>query len=432
MFELKNKKVLVLGMGDSGVAASGLLRNRGADVMVSDGEETPHIRERANILEQQGIKCEIGGHSKEFFEGAELVVVSPGIDITRVGVQDLEPLRNIPIIGELELASMFCPCPMVAVTGTNGKSTTVSLIGDILRQYAKDVQVAGNIGTPFASIVDDLTTDSIAIIEVSSFQLETIKTFRPHIAVLLNISDDHFDRHVNIHEYSKQKFKIFMNQEEQDYAVIYDVFRDSDHLKNIKSKKIFYPRENIKYSGLEDIVNSSPLEGVHNRENVACCVIVANLLGVPIDVTKKAVDSFASLPHRVELVRDVNGVKYIDDSKATNIDATKRAIESIDGQIILIAGGKDKGGEYGEIREVISKKIKTLIVVGEAANKINDAYKDSTNVVFAENMDDAVKRSGSEAGGTGTVLLSPMCSSFDMYKSYKERGNDFIKCVKAL
>ncbi|MCK4852229.1 MAG: UDP-N-acetylmuramoyl-L-alanine--D-glutamate ligase, partial [Candidatus Omnitrophica bacterium] len=377
MMDFKDKKVLVIGLGASGCAAAGFLAGKGAIVRVTENAGGPDIGRRAETLKSPRISIETGGHTKGFCADAEIAVVSPGVDVKSRELTAVLP-EGIRIIGELELGFMFCPAPVVAVTGTNGKSTTVELIGRILSFSGKHVVVCGNIGPPFTGRVEELRRDSIAVVEVSSFQLETIRDFRPEIAVLLNVTEDHYDRHRSYNEYKKEKFRIFMNQDKNDWAVVYSDMRADGSLKGIKSRLAFFGRDKgmVKIKGADIIAEAGPgepgfimktsevpLRGGHNLDNVLCSILVSRIMGVDSGPVRKALSTFKGLEHRFESVGFLNGVEYIDDSKATNIDATKRALESLNKKTVLIAGGRDKGGDYRSILPLIREKVKMLVVM---------------------------------------------------------------------
>ncbi|MFC1479893.1 UDP-N-acetylmuramoyl-L-alanine--D-glutamate ligase [Candidatus Omnitrophota bacterium] len=431
MIDINGKKVLVVGLGASGYAAAELLSREGARVSITEATDTMEVRQYLERLAPYHPRFELAGHTESFCGDCELVVTSPGVDVWAVPLSRAGK-RQVPIIGELELGGWFCPAPIVAVTGTNGKSTTVELIGRILSLSGRHTVVCGNIGNPLSGEVTGLTEESVAVVEVSSFQLETIKYFKPSIAVLLNISEDHYERHTDYANYKAEKFKIFMNQAESDWAVLHSSFSGEAMTRSIKSRLVFFGPE---AGGKQEIIVKAeeiPLKGRHNLENVACSVLVSRLMGVDDRNIREGIMTFKGLDHRFEKIGVFRGVEFIDDSKATNIDATRRALESMNKKVILIAGGRDKGGDYLSVLPVVKEKVKAVVVIGEARDKIKDAFSSAVQILQAENMADAVKTSFSAAGEGEVVMLSPMCSSFDMFSSYTERGEAFQKEVANL
>ncbi|MFH1552612.1 MAG: UDP-N-acetylmuramoyl-L-alanine--D-glutamate ligase [Candidatus Omnitrophota bacterium] len=445
MIDIKGKKVLVVGLGASGYAAAELLFREGARVSITEMTDTMEARQYLEKLAPYHPRFELAGHTESFCGDCELVVTSPGVDVRALPLSRAGE-RQIPIIGEMELGSWFCRAPIVAVTGTNGKSTTVELIGRILSLSGRHTVVCGNIGNPLSGEVSGLTEESVAVVEVSSFQLETIKYFKPSIAVLLNISEDHYERHTGYDNYKAEKFKIFMNQAESDWAVLHSCFSGEAMTSSIKSRLVFFGPEtggavvgergiSVEWGGKQEVIikrEEVPLKGRHNLDNVACSVLVSRLMGVDNRNIREGIMTFKGLNHRFEKIGFFRGVEFIDDSKATNIDATRRALESMDKKVVLIAGGRDKGGDYLSVLPVVKEKVKAVVVIGEARDRIKDAFSPAVQILMAENMADAVKTSFSVAGEGEAVMLSPMCSSFDMFSSYAERGEAFQREVANL
>jgi UDP-N-acetylmuramoylalanine--D-glutamate ligase len=442
MFDVRDKKILVVGLGSSGCAAAKLLCGKGAEVRVTESAGREKVKDHLDDLKGLAVELELEGHTEEFCASSDLVVVSPGVDPDAVPITTAKK-NGIPVIGELELGYLFCPAPIIAITGTNGKSTTTELIGDIVACSGRHTIVCGNIGNPLSGEVDKLEESSIAVVEVSSFQLETIKEFRPHVGVLLNVSEDHYDRHGDLDAYKAEKFRIFSNQTPDDWAVLHSDFRKDSLTSRVKSRTVFFGREGAAVTAEEDRVvaddgkfvlekDSIPLKGIHNMENVACAVLVSRIMGIGEECIRQAVTSFRGLHHRFERVAEFRGVQFIDDSKATNIDATRRALESMTGKVVLIAGGRDKGGDYRSILPLVKEKVKTMVVIGEASNNITSAFGGSVPVVPAKDMAGAVEESLKAADEGDAVMLSPMCSSFDMYTDYKHRGDVFQREVHKL
>lgn len=444
--DLNGKKVLVVGLGASGFAAAEFLAKNGARIKISEQLDGIAVRQRLDALSAYDVEFQFGNHTPDFCGDADIVVVSPGVDAASQGLRSV--LRTgVPIIGEMELGFMFCKAPVVAITGTNGKTTTTELIGKIIAASGKHTVVCGNIGNPLTGEVYDLTPNSVAVVEVSSFQLETIETFKPRVSILLNVTEDHYDRHGNLDNYKAAKFRVFEKQGPDDWAILNSSFRGDTLLKNVKSRQLFFGlggsedafvRDGwltVKFDGAVSRImkwEEVRLEGAHNMENAACAALTAKIMGVSDDAIREGIMNFRGLGHRFERIGIFRGIEFIDDSKGTNIDATKRALESMDKKVVLIAGGRDKGGDYGSVRELVKDKVKTMVLIGEAGEKIKSAFASVVPVVMAGSMKDAVKISASLAAGGESVLLSPMCSSFDMFSSYKERGEVFQREVREL
>ncbi|MEN6614991.1 MAG: UDP-N-acetylmuramoyl-L-alanine--D-glutamate ligase, partial [Syntrophorhabdus sp.] len=368
---------------------------------------------------------------------------SPGVDIEQPVFR--EALKSgVRIIGEMELASSFIEEPVIAITGTNGKTTTTSLIGEIFARGKGPVFVGGNIGNPLINYVAEGKKTSAVIVEVSSFQLETIETFRPATSVILNITEDHLDRYRSYDEYKEAKYRVFDNQTENDFAVLKDglevVMKGNPKVMRFSvtdelDSGAFYKdgRLYVRFGGQETSWDRSlsPLVGVHNTENILAAALVARIHGISEETIRDSLKAFKGLSHRLEYVRTIRGISFYNDSKATNVDAAKRALDGFNGNVILIAGGKDKGGSYGVIREAAGK-IKALVVLGEARDRIAAELWDVIPTFQANDMTDAVYQAFSRAGSGDTVLLSPMCSSFDMFASYKDRGNTYRRIVESL
>ena len=452
--ELAGKKVLVVGLGKSGEASALFLRKKDVLVRLTETSDNPDLREKKKSLESTGIEVELGRHSETFFRGIELVVPSPGVTPESFPVQFAFKNR-IPVWSEIELAYRFCPVPILAVTGTNGKSTAVTLLYDILKAAGKKVLLAGNIGTPFISVVEDLAETEALILEVSSFQLAWIVKFRPKIAVLLNVTSDHLDRYPDFASYLKDKKRIFENQTAEDFAVInYDDPVSRNLIPEVKAQKISYSRqvrltpEGEQYflidgnkillpSGEELLtIPESRLWGVHNLENILAVCTSAYLSGAEPEAMVEAIKRFHPLSHRMELVAEKSGVRYVDDSKATNVDSTLRALQSFPKsspkRLILILGGKDKGGSYIPLKPALKKRVKALILLGEATDRIKKELAGSGDIKEVSSLPEGVLLAHSLAVAGDTVLLSPACSSFDMFESYAERGNIFKKTVASL
>ena len=430
---LKNKKVLVVGLGISGLAVARFLKKRGAVVTVTDmaGEEKlfDYVRE----IRTMGIRLELESHSIKAFESAELIVISPGVPHTIKPVKKAIA-KGIPVIGEIELASRFIDEPVIAITGTNGKTTTTRLLGKMLEDSGIKVFVAGNIGNPLIEYVDTKKKAEVLVVEVSSFQLDTIDMFRPKIGVLLNIAEDHLDRYPDFAAYAASKGRLFKNQQKSDIAILND--KDSlvrDVTENINSKKIYFSEQTVAGSGLAALnLSNEYFAAFHNKENAYAAALAALAGGGNLHGIQKALDTFKGDSHRIEYITTINDVMFYDDSKATNIAAVKRALESFDKPISLIMGGRDKGGDYLTLKGTVEKHVKKLVVIGEAKEKIISALGGSVNVEQASTIEEAVLAAYKVAESGDVVLLSPACSSFDMFKSYKERGNRFCMAARSL
>ncbi len=442
--ELKEKRVLVIGMGRAGIAAVKLLEARGARVTVTDNKGRGELKKAFRELEGREMEIETGGHPLELLEDRELIVASPGVS-PNIPLLKRAREKKIPVIGELELASSFLKVPIVAVTGTNGKTTTTTLIGKILKKEGKRVAVAGNIGHPLSSCVSE--NYELVVSEVSSFQLERIKTFRPFISIMLNIAPDHLDRYRDLNEYMEAKKRIFLNQKRSDFAVLN---RDDPNCSTLstKAKKIFFSREELEegvylkreiimanLSGRsQEIIHREKLgiKGPHNLENALAAIVTCLILKVKVDSIRRVLKEFKGIPHRMEFVGEVKGVKFINDSKATNVSSVLKSLASFPEPIILIAGGKDKGLDYSSLRSQVEKKVKALILLGEAKEKIAQALSSCKRIKMAEDMKEAVNIAFGLAGEGEIVLLSPACSSYDMFQNFEERGKAFKKVVREL
>lgn len=454
--KIKGKNVLVVGLAKTGISAARFLHTIGAVVTATDAScAAPGISE----LENTGIKTETGRHSTEYFLNADLIVLSPGVPT------DIEPVKaakdkGIEIISEIELAYNFIDAPIIAATGTNGKTTATALLGRILSNAGKDVFVGGNIGTPLIDYAIEKKKADYVVAEVSSFQLEGIKSFKPYISILLNITEDHLDRYSSFRQYADAKFNIFKNQNGGDIAIVnIDDPTIKSQILNLQLKHSgtgpnphiriipFSTNERLEagvyFTGKEiacsingtDALYSTEgikLKGIHNIENIMAVIAAAKACDVRDDVIQETLKDFSGLPHRVEFVRELNGVSYYNDSKGTNIGALHRCLEGFNEPIILIAGGRDKGGDYSTLMDLIRKKVKLLLLMGEAKEKIKDSLGSCAETLFVSSMEDAVKKAHDTAVKGDIVLLSPACSSFDMFKDYKDRGEIFKRLVEAL
>jgi len=447
--DVKNKRVLVVGLGKSGVASALFLKARGARVTVSDSKTPDELKEEIPTLLDEGIAVETGGHGERTFQNQDLIVVSPGVPADAPPLVQARALGE-KVIGEIELAVQFFPGRIVAITGSNGKTTTTTLTGEIVAKGAFPTVVGGNIGTPAISLVAGATPDTIAVLEVSSFQLETIETFRAHIAVVLNVTPDHLDRHRTFATYTDAKARIFENQRPDDFAVLNGDDPTCVELASRTRAQVFWfsRKEEVKQGadvdqgrilfrdakGQREIMLSSeiPLKGVHNLENVLAAVCVGALSGVEPKHIREAVRGFRAVEHRLEHTATVRGVEYYNDSKATNVDATIKALESFPANIHLILGGKDKGSDYTVLNDLLRERVKRVYTIGAAADKIESHIKGAAEIVPAETLENAIRRAAESARPGDIVLLAPACASFDQFRNYEHRGKVFKAVVRAL
>ena len=447
--ELRNQRVLVVGLGKSGVASALFLAKRGARVAVSDAKSQDQLREGIPVLLDNGITVETGQHGERTFRDQDLIVVSPGVpfDVPQL-VHARE--RGIPVIGEVELAARFLKGHIIAITGSNGKTTTTSLVGEIIRAAGRTALVGGNIGTPAITFVDRATDDSWVVLEISSFQLETIETFHPHIAVVLNVTPDHLDRHHTFENYAAAKARVFENQSAGDFAVLnadsdscgamaarakaavrwFSRLKQVDAGACVRSDQIVWRDKGAAERAIMPI-GEIRLKGAHNLENVLAAVCVGMLAGIEPEQIRRAVASFKAVEHRLEYVATVAGVDYYNDSKATNVDATIKALESFSGRIHLILGGKDKGSDYSVLNQLLSERVKRVYTIGAAAAKIESQVQ-GTEIVSGGTLDSAVRRASEAAIEGDIVLLAPACASFDQFDSYEHRGRVFKELVQQL
>ncbi|MFY9912109.1 MAG: UDP-N-acetylmuramoyl-L-alanine--D-glutamate ligase [Candidatus Sulfotelmatobacter sp.] len=451
--ELNNKRVLVVGLGKSGVASALFLKAHGARVTASDTKSGDELRNEIPVLLDHGITVETGGHGERTFREQDLIVVSPGVPVDAPLLQQARSLGEV-VIGEIELAAQFLSGPIVAITGSNGKTTTTTLAGEILTSGGLPTSVGGNIGTPAISLAERATPETAIVLEVSSFQLETIRTFHPKIAVVLNVTPDHLDRHRTLDVYVNAKSRIFENQNNSDYAVLNaddatcvamaertraQVFWFSRQ-KEVKQGAWVRDGQILFRNGSEQReimqVSEIPLKGAHNLENVLAAVCAGALMGCAPEKIRQAVREFKAVEHRLEFVATIRGVDYYNDSKATNVDATIKALESFPANIHLILGGKDKGSDYSVLNDLLRKRVKRVYTIGAAAMKIESQIVSEKaggpELVHAETLENAIRKASAVAQPGDVVLLAPACASFDQFKSYEHRGRVFKGIVMGL
>jgi UDP-N-acetylmuramoylalanine--D-glutamate ligase len=448
--KLTNRQALVVGMAKSGIAATRFLLDQGAKVTVCDSSTEKKLEKSLQLLADWPITI-VTGHYPQVDKKYDLIVMSPGVPLTIKPVEQARKL-GIPVIGELELVQHFCPAPVVAITGTNGKTTTTALTGEVLKDGHREVVVGGNIGVTILEQLAQITAKSVVVAEVSSFQLETTASFKPIVAAILNITPDHLDRHLSFANYVEAKSKIFANQEAGDFLVLnYDQKELRQMAKDARGKVIFFSRRHNLEEGVfvsdeqvVAVVNGTwqkicavkeiGLRGSHNLENCLAATAIALAMEVAPDHIRETLAVFPGVAHRLEPVTVINGVEYINDSKGTNPDATAKALAAFTQPIILIAGGKDKGGSFDELLMQGKKKIKSLVVLGETAPKLYEAALNVgiTAVYLAPSFPQAVETAAKLAIPGDVVLLSPACASWDMFDSYEERGDLFKQLVRKL
>jgi len=445
---LEGKRVLVVGLARTGIGVVRFLAEHRAGVMVTDIQAADELRPYLSEITGLNVGTELGEHRIETFLNSDLIVVSPGIPLS------IEPIaaareKGIEVISEIELACRFIRDPIIGVTGTNGKTTTTILLGDVLKVSGKKVFVGGNVGNPLIDCAGRGKWDYV-VAEISSFQLEGIHEFRPHIALMLNITEDHLDRYPHYEEYTEAKFRIFLNQRSSDFAVL----NADDGTINAMSSEIrarrwffsltsplkvgaFFNRDSLIYRDAKGKVErfklaNVPLRGIHNIENMLSVVATAKICSCPQESIQTALESFRGLPHRLEFVRELDGVGFYNDSKGTNVGSVVKSLMSFQEPIILIAGGKDKGGDYGPLKGIVKERVKRLILIGEARQRLAKALGKSVPTTEADTLEEAVHRAFDQSKHGDVVLLSPACSSFDMFRDYEERGNLFKEIVHEL
>lgn len=414
--DLRGKRVTVVGLGRSGLAASNLLIEKGARVSITECLDSQKIKENIRKLKGTVPDIEIGRHTEDLIKGRDLVVISPGVSGQTLPVLWAKK-KGIPVVGEIELAFASCPAPIIAISGTNGKTTVSTLVGRIFRKARRRCVVCGNIGNPFSGEVLGISNEDVVILEVSSFQLETIDKFKPKVAVILNLSTDHLDRYADFNEYFRVKCRIFSNQTEVDWAILNK--EDAYGLtmaKRTKARVLFFSKNKAAAPpGFDD--------------NQIAALTISSLFALPKDVAIDTCRHFKGIEHRMEQVAEFKGVEFINDSKATNVDSTLWALNSIKKPIILIAGGKDKGSNFTALRERINDSVRAMILLGEAKEKIEETFRDVVKTLAVTSLSEAVRCALRLARPGDCVLLSPMCASFDMFSDYTERGRVFKQAV---
>ena len=408
-FDLKNKKVTVIGAARSGVAVAEAVLRLGGIAKISESKAFEKL---------DGVIVESGGHTQGFIQDSDYVVLSPGVRL------DAQPVkwareRGIEVMGEVEFAYRLCSCPIVAITGSNGKTTTTTVIAEILKRAGRHVSLCGNIGSPFSKYVLDLKPSDIVVLEISSFQLESTIHFKPHVAVWTNFSQNHLDRHKDLEEYFQAKCKIFANQDSKDFVVLN--FQAPEHRKlaeSLKAKVLFFN-------------TPGKTAGVDNP-NYLAAMQAAHALGISADVCRKVFSEFKGVEHRLEFVRDLGGVEYINDSKSTTVEAGRWALERTLKPMVMICGGLDKHLDYSPLKSLVAQKVKYMIAIGQAREIMKSTFGDVVHVDTFTSLEEAIITARGKAKSGECVLLSPMCASFDMFKDYEDRGRCFKEIVNNL
>ena len=447
-FDLDGKRVLVVGLARTGLATALFSAGYGATVTATDQRPEEELAETAEKLSAAGVRLQLGGFVPQTFLEQDLIVVSPGVPVR---IEPLESARaqGIPVWSEVELAWRFLRGKLIAITGSNGKTTTTSLVAHILRTSNIPTLVGGNIGTPLLSLVETSVDTMVTVAEISSFQLETIDGFRPEISVLLNLTPDHLDRHGNFEEYARAKLRMFENQLERDIALLNADDPEVTRRMPAKPKIFWFSRQKRVATGAflrdEQIIFRNEgsevelarladvqLRGQHNVENVLAACAAAYLAGAVPAAIAAGVKSFRGVEHRLEFVAEVLGVQYYNDSKATNVDAAVKAVEAFPGKLIVILGGRDKGSPYTPLRDLLRERAKGVLLIGESAEKIAAELNDAVPIAQAGTIQRAMQLAAEQAQAGDTVLLAPACSSFDQFENYEHRGRVFKQLVAKL
>ena len=447
-FELRGKRVLVVGLARTGVATALFCAARGAHVTATDARPENEIGDVLAPLRSAGVKLELGGHRENTFLAQDLIVPSPGVPADAPLLQAARA-KGVTIWSEVELADRFLSGRLIGITGSNGKTTTTSLIEHILRNAGLPTILAGNIGTPLIARVEQTSNDTITVVELSSFQLELIEVFRPNISVFLNLTADHLDRHHTMEAYGRAKARIFENQTESDSAVLNADDPATTPLAPAKPQVYWFSRKQrvaqgafvreneifFRHDGEEEVVlnlRDIPLAGAHNVENVLAAVAATRLAGAESAAIARGVRSFAGVEHRLEFVAEIAGVRYYNDSKATNVDATLKALEAFPGRILIVLGGKDKGSDYALLQKPLRERAILALLIGAAAEKIEKQITGSVAIERAGTIERAVEIASHAARPGDVVLLAPACASFDQFQNYEHRGRVFKDLVHNL
>jgi len=449
MMDLLDKKISVIGAARSGIGAARLIKKMGGIPFVSDSGSDEKLKESVNVLSIENIEYETGKHSEKIFD-CDFMIISPGVPADAEVIKKAKNKR-IKMFSEVELASRFCKGKIIAITGTNGKTTTTSLCGHVFESCRKKTYVAGNIGLAFSEIASDVKENEFVVLEVSSFQLDLIEKFKPVVAVILNITPDHLNRYENsVEKYALSKQRIYENQDQNDYLVVNgDDETTLKFLSGYKSKSFLFSLNEEQQNGcyvtgnqiiskknnseifccsIDDIT----IRGEHNVANAMAVIIIAKIFDLHNEGLKEALKTFQGVEHRLEFVREIDGIKFINDSKATNVDSVWYALRSFSEPIFLILGGQDKGNDYEKIKKLIIDKVKKIYAIGSSAEKIFNFFHSFVKVEIKESLEEVASASLSEAREGDVVLLSPACASFDMFDNYEHRGKVFKEAVNNL
>lgn len=447
--DVAGKKILVIGLGRTGTALTRFLVGRGACVSVTDSKPASEVQENIDALKDLPVCFALGSHTLDLLSGIDMIVPSPGVPPSNELLVEGAG-RSIPVISEIELAFRYLTEPIIAITGTNGKTTTTKLIGEMLKDCGRKVFVGGNIGNPLIEYVDGGEQADYLVVEVSSFQLQWVEQFCPSVAILLNASDDHLDYHGSFEEYVSVKERIFARQRPGDLAILNaDDPLSEGMIRRIKAETMQFSSSKrltrgisidgplLRYRDGRGVEEEYPVDGVkipgvHNLENIMAAIVAVRRYECPPASIVGTLEAFEGMPHRVEFIRSMDGVDIYNDSKGTNVDAVRRALESFAGSIILLMGGRDKGGNFGILSSLIQEKVKKLILFGEARDRIGSFIGDVVDTEWSSDLRGAVGRACEGAHPGDIILLSPGCSSFDEFVNYRERGNYFKEIVRAL
>lgn len=438
----------VVGLAKSGQSACEFLQGRGCRVRVTESARTPALEALAADLTARGVAVELGGHTEAFCTGSQWIVVSPGVPAGALPLPWAQA-HHVPVIGELELGARFCPGRIVAVTGSNGKSTVTTLIGALLDAAQRPVVVAGNIGTPLTSCLHEISADTTVVLEVSSFQLEQVDRFRPSIACVLNVTPNHLDRHPSFEHYIAAKRRILTQQHGADWAVLNEDDAVCQTLQaSVRGRALAFSLERpVRGAYLADDalwlvlrdrryrvmgIQELPLPGAHNTANVLAALAVGGLLGLSPETMAEAIRNFRGLPHRLERVAEWQGITFINDSKSTTVEAGLRALEACPGKAVLIAGGKDKGSDFSVLSGPAAKTLRAAVLIGTDAPRLARVLEPVVPTERAGTMEEAVRAAARLAHPGDWVLLSPMCTSFDMFRDFEHRGEVFADAARAL
>ena len=444
--QISGKNVVVIGIGESGKGAASLAKHLGANVLISDSDFNPKMIELSKLVQTVGIKTELGGHSEQIYD-ADLWIISPGVRQDATIIQNAKA-KDIPVISEIEFASWFTDSPIIGLTGSNGKTTTVHLLSQMCDTDGFSPALGGNIGTAFSDIVladmEENKSGRIYVLEISSFQMEHIVHFKPFISIFINITPDHMDRYLTMKDYVQAKYNMIQNQDENDH-VVYNI---DDPILNNKFIGVLPQTHAFSLMGADNTLlttnstkiydeahatliqlNQIALPGRHNLANILAAATAAKILGIPNSRITQVISTFVGVEHRLERVLDINGVTYYNDSKATNVDAVKVALDSFDNTIYLILGGKDKGGKFSQLLPHAQNKVKEIVVYGQAIETISAALGDAVKLEQVSSLKDAVEICHLRAVSGDIVLLSPGCASFDQFENFEERGNAFKSIV---